>query len=157
LFDRYLIAGLFVKESVLATKGAFSPSHFSNKLDDKLAHKVALQTNVTHFCLVCQSEVCCKPNWFATNSLRQLCKQVCHQVCCTNVMVETHLNSFLAFVHVVLPGVYDASEPVAGDGHDCKGGHEDGDGLHGDDATAQPQGVCAERPLFVKRLPQGDG
>jgi hypothetical protein len=73
------------------TKGAFPPSHFSNKLADKLAQKVASQTNVTHFCLVCQSEVCCKPNWFATNSLRQLCKQVCHQVCCKNVMVEMHL------------------------------------------------------------------
>jgi hypothetical protein len=35
-------------------KGPFPPSHFSNKHDDKLAHKVALQTNVTHFCLVCQ-------------------------------------------------------------------------------------------------------
>jgi hypothetical protein len=74
-------------------KGAFPPSHFSDKLDDKLAHKVASQTNVTLFCLVCQSEVCCKPNWFATNSVRQLCKQVCHQVCCKNVMVETHLKS----------------------------------------------------------------
>jgi hypothetical protein len=72
-------------------KGAFQHSHFSNKLDDKLAQKVASQTNVTHFCLVCQSEICCKPYWFATNSLRQLCKQVCHQVCCKNVMVETHL------------------------------------------------------------------
>jgi hypothetical protein len=61
-------------------KGAFPPSHFSNKLDDKLAHKVALQKNVTHFCLVCQSEVCCKPNRFATNTLRQLCQQVCYQV-----------------------------------------------------------------------------
>jgi hypothetical protein len=77
-----------------SSKGAFPPSHFSNKLDDKLAHKVALQTNVTHFCLVCQSKVCCKPNWFATNSPRQLCEQVCHQVCCKNVMVETHLYCF---------------------------------------------------------------
>jgi hypothetical protein len=65
----------------------------SNKLDDKLAHKVASQTNVTHFCLVCQSEVCCKPNWFATNSLRQLCERACRKVCCKNVVVETHLNT----------------------------------------------------------------
>jgi hypothetical protein len=76
------------------SKGAFPPSHFSNKLDDKLAHQVASQTNVTHLCLVCQSEVCCKPNWFATNSLRQLCERVCHQVCCKNVMVETHLKRY---------------------------------------------------------------
>jgi hypothetical protein len=75
------------------SKGAFPPSHFSYKLDDKLAHKVTLQTNVTHFCLVGQSEVCYKPNWFATNSLRQRCEQVCHQICCKNVMVEKHLNS----------------------------------------------------------------
>jgi hypothetical protein len=75
----------------LLSDSAFPPSRFSNKLDDKLAHKVASQTNVTHFCLVCQSEVCCKLNWFATNSLRQLCKRVCHQFCCKNVMVETHL------------------------------------------------------------------
>jgi hypothetical protein len=34
------------------TYGAFPPSHFSNKLADKLAQKVASQTNVTHFCLV---------------------------------------------------------------------------------------------------------
>jgi hypothetical protein len=33
-------------------KGAFPPSHFSNKLDDKLAHKVTSQKNVTHFCLL---------------------------------------------------------------------------------------------------------
>jgi hypothetical protein len=76
---------------ILLSQGAFPPSHFSNKLDDILAHKVASQTNVTPFCLFCQPEVCCKPNWFATNSLRQLCEQVCHQVCCKNVMVETHL------------------------------------------------------------------
>jgi hypothetical protein len=87
-----------VKESVQkcslsCVSAAFPPSRFSNKLDDKLAHKVALQTNVTLFCLVCQSEVFCKPNWFATNSLRQLCEQVCHQVCCKNVIVETHLYS----------------------------------------------------------------
>jgi hypothetical protein len=56
----------------LKTKGAFPPSHFSNKLADKLAHKVASQTNVRHLCLVFQSEVCYKPNWFATNSSRQL-------------------------------------------------------------------------------------
>jgi hypothetical protein len=30
-------------------EGAFPPSYFCNKLDDKLAYKVALQTNVTHF------------------------------------------------------------------------------------------------------------
>jgi hypothetical protein len=77
------------------SKGAFPPSHFCNKLDDKLAYKVAPQTNFLHFCLVCQSEVCCKPNWFATNSVRQLCKRVCHQVCCKNVMVETHLKQCL--------------------------------------------------------------
>jgi hypothetical protein len=74
------------------SKGAFPPSHFSNKLADKLAHKVPSQTNVTHLCPVCQSEVCYKPHWLATNSLRQLCKRVCHQVCCKNVMVETHLK-----------------------------------------------------------------
>jgi hypothetical protein len=49
------------------TKGAFPPSHLSNTFADKLAYKVTSQTNFTHFCLVCQSEVCCKPNWFATN------------------------------------------------------------------------------------------
>jgi hypothetical protein len=36
---------------------AFPPSHLSSKLADKLALKVASQTNVTHLCLVCQSEV----------------------------------------------------------------------------------------------------
>jgi hypothetical protein len=76
--------------------GAFPPSDFSNKLDDKLAHKVASQTNVTHFCLVCQSKICCKPNWFATNTPRQLCERVFHQVCCKNVMVETHLKQHCA-------------------------------------------------------------
>jgi hypothetical protein len=85
---------IFLANPVLS-EGAFTPSHFPNKLDDKLAHKVASQTNVTHFCLVCQSEVCCKPNWFATNSLRQLCERVSHQVCCKNVMVETHLERVL--------------------------------------------------------------
>jgi hypothetical protein len=83
---------------VAVAKGAFPPSHFSNKLDDKLAHKVALQTNVTHFCLICQSEVCCKQNWFDTNSLRQLCEQVCHQACRKNVMVETHLKHYGQFL-----------------------------------------------------------
>jgi hypothetical protein len=58
--------------SPILSIGAFPPSHFSNKLADKLAHKVASQTNVRHLCLVCQSEVCYKPNWFATNSPRQL-------------------------------------------------------------------------------------
>jgi hypothetical protein len=80
------------KDPMVRTKGAFPPSHFSNKLADKLAYNVTSQTNVTYFCLVCQSEVCCKPNWFATNSLRQRCEQVCHEVCCKNVMVETHLS-----------------------------------------------------------------
>jgi hypothetical protein len=80
----------------IVSKGAFPRSHFSNKLDDKLAHKVPEQTNVTHFCLVCQSEVGCKPNWFATNSLTQLCERVCHQVYCKNVMVETHLKQELS-------------------------------------------------------------
>jgi hypothetical protein len=83
-------------------KGASPPSHFSNKLDDKLAHKVDIQTNMTHFCLVRQSEVCCKLNWFATNSLRQLCEQVCHQVCCKNVMVEMHLKSLFKNASEVL-------------------------------------------------------
>jgi hypothetical protein len=56
-----------ILQQIAHTKGAFPPSHFSNKLADKLAYKVASQTNVTHFCLVSQSKVCCKPNWFATN------------------------------------------------------------------------------------------
>jgi hypothetical protein len=61
-----------LRKQHFAPKGAFPLSHFSNKHADKLAHKVALQTNVTHLCLVSQSEVCFKPNWFATNSPRQL-------------------------------------------------------------------------------------
>jgi hypothetical protein len=81
--------------ATILSLGAFPPSHFCNKLADKLAQKVASQTNVTHFCLVCQSEVCCKPNWFATNLIRQLCPRVCHQVCCKNVIVETHLKQRL--------------------------------------------------------------
>jgi hypothetical protein len=56
-------------------------SHFSNKLDDKLAHKVASQINVTHFCLVCQSEVCCKP------------KLVCYKP--TKVTLRASLSSSL--------------------------------------------------------------
>jgi hypothetical protein len=99
------------------SKGAFPPSHFFNKLDDKLAHKVALQTNVTHFCLVCQSEVCCKSNWFAT--LKQLCEQVCRQVCCKNVMVETHLKSATCDVTLLIPNSINfchAVLPSNGDG-----------------------------------------
>jgi hypothetical protein len=62
----------FPRVGTAFAKGAFPPSQFSNKLVDKLAHKIASQTNVTHLCLVCQSEVCYKPNWFATNSPWQL-------------------------------------------------------------------------------------
>jgi hypothetical protein len=43
-------------------KGAFSPSNFCNNLANKHTHKVAFQTNVAHFCQVCQSEVCSKLN-----------------------------------------------------------------------------------------------
>jgi hypothetical protein len=80
----------------IVVQGAFPPLHFSNKL----AHKVASQTNVKHSSLVRQSEVCCKSNWIATNSPRQLCKRVCHQVCCKNMLVETDLKVRL---HVFLP------------------------------------------------------
>jgi hypothetical protein len=57
-------------------------------------HHHIFPTNLmTNLLTKCQSEVCCKPNWFATNSLRQLCERVCHQVCCKNVMVEMHLKT----------------------------------------------------------------
>jgi hypothetical protein len=71
-------------------QGKYFRSYFCNKLADKLMQKVAAQTNITHFCHVCQTEICRKPQKVSTNSL-QLCVRVCQQICCTHVMVETHL------------------------------------------------------------------
>jgi hypothetical protein len=58
-----------VDRVALFAKGAFPPSHFGNKLADRLTHKVSSQTNVAHFCYARKSEVCSKQNWFAANSL----------------------------------------------------------------------------------------
>jgi hypothetical protein len=98
---------------VILSKGAFPPSHFSNKLADKqvcyknvlvethlksLLLKVRFHHHIFPTNLMTNSltkspykQMSLLLNWFATNSLRQLGEQVCHQVCCKNVMVETHL------------------------------------------------------------------
>ena len=52
--------------------------------------------------------------------------------------------------------VDDGAVPVGGDDADGDGRHEDGDGLDGDDALAQPLHVRPERPLLVEGLPQRD-
>ena len=52
--------------------------------------------------------------------------------------------------------VDDGAVPVGGDDADGDGRHEDGDGLDGDDALAQPLYVRPERPLLVEGFPQRD-
>jgi hypothetical protein len=63
-----------------------------HKLADKLAYKVASQSNVAYMCHVCQSKVCSKQNRLAANSLRRLCMSACQKVGRKNVIVETNLN-----------------------------------------------------------------
>jgi hypothetical protein len=50
----------------------------------------------------------------------------------------------------------DASVPIPSDGHDGHGGHKKWKNFAGRDATAKPNRVGAEGPLFEQQLPQGN-
>jgi hypothetical protein len=74
----YAWAGVAATGSI--TKGAFPTSRFCNKLANKLT-------------LVCYTLLTDKHDKNVGHLLaRRLCKQVCQEVCCKNVMVETHFK-----------------------------------------------------------------
>ena len=65
------------------------------------------------------------------------------------------MHTYLAGSHLFLLALDNEPEPIAGDGADQEGRHEDGEVLAGFQKLADESSVAAQRPVALQNVPQG--